>query len=127
VDEHTLVTIQTFRALATSTDPKARPFSELLAELERPDLVILALLFHDAGKADPAERHATASVRLAENAMERLQVPAEDRQMVVFLIDHHLEMSATMTSRDLSEPSTIRAMADIVGTVERLKALTLLT
>jgi [protein-PII] uridylyltransferase len=127
VDEHTLVTIQTFRALASATDPKAKPFSELLAELERPDLVVLALLFHDAGKADPAERHATASVRLAENAVERLQVPAEDRQMVVFLIDHHLEMSATMTSRDLSEPSAIRAMADIVGTVERLKALTLLT
>jgi [protein-PII] uridylyltransferase len=127
VDEHTLVAIQVLRQLPSAADARVKPFADLFGELERPDLVILSLLFHDAGKGDPGERHAAESMRLAETAMERIQVPADDRQMVLFLIDRHLEMSATMTSRDLSEPATIRAMADSVGTVERLKALTLLT
>jgi [protein-PII] uridylyltransferase len=47
--------------------------------------------------------------------------------MACFLIARHLEMSAIMHSRDLQDPATARDMAQRVGTVERLKALTLLT
>jgi [protein-PII] uridylyltransferase len=47
--------------------------------------------------------------------------------MVCFLIARHLEMSALMHSRDLQDPATARDMAERVGTVERLKALALLT
>jgi [protein-PII] uridylyltransferase len=46
---------------------------------------------------------------------------------VSFLIAAHLEMSAMMSGRDLSDPATIRDMAAKAGTVERLKLLTLLT
>src|ERR1035441_10754177 len=47
--------------------------------------------------------------------------------MVSFLIRRHLEMSAVMTSRDLKDPATAQDMAQRVGTVERLRALTLMT
>ena len=47
--------------------------------------------------------------------------------MVRFLIRRHLELSAAMQARDLFDPQTIRDMAAQVETVERLKALTLLT
>jgi [protein-PII] uridylyltransferase len=59
--------------------------------------------------------------------MERIQMPLQDRETVLFLIAKHLELSTVMQSRDLFDPQTIRDVAHQVETVERLKALTLLT
>jgi [protein-PII] uridylyltransferase len=47
--------------------------------------------------------------------------------MVEFLILRHLDLSTAMQSRDLFDPQTVRDVAHQVETVERLKALTLLT
>jgi len=47
--------------------------------------------------------------------------------MVRFLIGKHLALSETMNSRDLDDPLAIELLAHRVETVERLKALTLLT
>ena len=54
-------------------------------------------------------------------------MPRPERDLVCFLIRRHLEMSAVMNSRDLQDPATARDMAQRVETVERLKALTLMT
>jgi len=54
-------------------------------------------------------------------------LPQADRDTVVFLIERHLQMSAAMTSRDISDPAVANEMAKHMGTVERLKYLTLLT
>src|SRR5205823_1484218 len=58
---------------------------------------------------------------------KRLKVAEADRDAIVFLIEHHLDLSSIMTSRDLSDPATARQLANKAGTVERLKLLTLLT
>lgn len=121
VDEHTLVTIQTLEGL------KEKPYSDLMSEVDQRAVLYFALLFHDAGKGNPDEGHVDASARIAEGAMERIQMPREDRDTVRFLILKHLEMSSIMNARDLSDPATGAAMAQRVGTVERLKYLTLLT
>jgi len=47
--------------------------------------------------------------------------------VVSFLILAHLELSAAMNGRDISDPGTIRDVAEKMGTVEKLKLLTLLT
>ncbi len=39
----------------------------------------------------------------------------------------HLDLSAVMTSRDLHDGATARMLAARVGTVERLKQLTMMT
>ena len=54
-------------------------------------------------------------------------MPGPDREMVRFLIGKHLALSETMNSRDLEDPLAIELLAHRVETVERLKALTLLT
>ena len=59
--------------------------------------------------------------------MERLGVPPGERETVLFLIRHHLDLSGIMNSRDLSDPGTARFMAERMGAVERLRMLTLLT
>src|SRR5207245_4826504 len=71
--------------------------------------------------------HVDVSLRLCEGAMERIAMPGPDRDMVRFLIAKHLVLSDTMNSRDLEDPLAIELVAHRVGTVERLKALTLLT
>jgi [protein-PII] uridylyltransferase len=87
----------------------------------------MALLFHDMGKSDGLEGHAVASARLAERVLERMQMPESDRRTVLFLIEHHLDLSAVMNSRDLSDPATGVELASRVETIEHLRLLTLMT
>src|SRR5262249_8366434 len=127
VDEHTLIAIRTIRELRGAKEPSANSYADLLSELEEPALLYFALLFHDVGKGSPSEGHVDASLRVTEGAMERLQMPEADREVVRFLIGRHLDMSATLHSRDLEDAATVEGLAHRIGTVERLRALTLLT
>ncbi len=120
VDEHTIVAIE-------SLLQAKEPYSGLLAEADQLPALVFSLLFHDVGKGNPEIGHVDESARLAEIAMDRIGVPAADREAVLFLIRNHLELSAVMQSRDIYDPQTIRDVAARVQTVERLKALTLLT
>jgi len=127
VDEHTLVTLQNLWGLRAADTPPHRSFRDLLAEVKEPAVLAFALLFHDVGKGVPAEPPVDASVRLVQEPMSRIRMPFQDRDMVIFLIERHLDLSAAMFSRDVFDPQTIRDVAQQVGTVERLKALTLVT
>ena len=127
VDEHTLMTIRILLELRQSKEPAVQLYAELLSELASPATLYFALLYHDVGKGTPDEGHVDVSVRLCEVAMERIAMPAPDREMVRFLIGRHLALSETINSRDMEDPAVIEALAHSLGTVERLKALVLLT
>ncbi|HWB96253.1 MAG TPA: hypothetical protein VG672_06110, partial [Bryobacteraceae bacterium] len=127
VDEHTLVAIGTLAELPRAEEPVRKRYADLLSELERPGLLLFAILFHDSGKGDPNRGHVDGSLDLAAAAMERIQIPPGDREMVLSLIRYHLDLSAAMHSRDPDDPATAQYLAQRIGTVERLKALTLLT
>ncbi|MBZ5621259.1 MAG: hypothetical protein LAQ69_21405 [Acidobacteriia bacterium] len=120
VDEHTLVAMQNLLNVRAG-------YADLLAEVRQPGLLMFALLFHDTGKGSLTEGHVDGSLRLARAAMARIRMPEQDRETALFLIQRHLDLSATMQARDVFDPQTIRDVAHQVETVERLKALTLLT
>jgi [protein-PII] uridylyltransferase len=120
VDEHTLVAIGSLESIADGR------FTELMSEIEDPWLVRFALLMHDTGKGSGRD-HTVASVEIARAVMDRLGTPAADRETIEFLVLRHLDLSSVMSSRDLYDGSTARALADRVGTLERLKLLTMLT
>ncbi len=120
VDEHTLVAMHNVWTIQGA-------YKDLRSELKQPALLLFALLFHDAGKGSPNEGHVDASLRLARAAAHRIGMPDLERETVLFLIRRHLELSATMHSRDVFDPATIAAVTRQVETVERLKLLTLLT
>ncbi len=127
VDEHTFLAIQNLHALrATAGDPERR-LAEIRSELEQPELLYLALLFHDVGKGLPGEDHVRNSLAAVEGVFGRLGLAEEERELVRFLIRNHLEMSATLQRRDIFDPETVRAFAEKAGTPERLKLLCLLT
>jgi [protein-PII] uridylyltransferase len=126
VDEHSILAIESLHRLKESKSEWDRRYAELLGELEDPELLYLALLLHDTGKGAPGGNHVEASLEIAGRSLDRLDVDAEERAMVLFLIGSHLEMSAQLR-RDIFNPETVAAFADKVGTPERLKMLCLLT
>ena len=126
VDEHTLQAIENVHALRQSKSKWDERYAEILDELEQPELLYLAILLHDTGKAVTVEDHIPASLAIAKGCLERLELPAPDRETVLFLIEHHLDMGATLR-RDIFDPRTVAQFADTVGTPDRLKMLCLFT
>ncbi len=127
VDEHTLRTIEHLQELSESADARAVHFKELWKTGERRDLLILALLLHDVGKGMAVENHVTGSLEALESAAARLALSADERDEIHFLIERHLDMSATVQRRDIFDPATVSAFATTVGNQERLQRLCLLT
>src|SRR6266403_681170 len=127
VDEHTLRTIEHLQELADPPDARGAHFAPLWKTVDRRDLLILSLLLHDVGKGMPVENHVTGSLAALDSAARRLKLSPEEEAEVRFLIEHHLDMSATMQRRDTFDPATVSVFAESVGTQERLQRLCLLT
>ena len=127
VDAHSFMAIENIHRLRQARHGWERPFAEIFSELEQPELLFLSLLFHDVGKGMLCEDHVVGSLDAVEQVFARLDLPPKDADTVRFLIRDHLEMSANLLRRDISDPATIRAFAEKVGTPEHLKLLCLFT
>jgi [protein-PII] uridylyltransferase len=125
VDEQVLGIAEQVGDLRSTVHPDRQRFAELLAEIDDPALLLFALLLQETGRgaADPTGR-------AAENALEaaaRVQMPEEGQRTVEFLIRCQSELAAAMSGRDLDDPAAVRLLARRVGTVERLKLVSLMT
>jgi [protein-PII] uridylyltransferase len=126
VDEHSFLAIENLHRLKESKSESDQRFAELLGELEQPELLYLALLLHDSGKAVPSDNHVEVSLQLTESCADRLDLEPVDRETVRYLVASHLEMSAAMR-RDVFDPPNVKSFAEKVGVPERLKMLCLMT
>ena len=127
VDEHTLLAIRTLHHLHQNPDEMTLRFARLYDEVESPANLCLALLYHDVGKGSSEDGHVAQSAQAVAAAMARIRLDARDQRQVSFLVEQHLTMSHFLTKRDISDPETIEELVGIVGTIENLRALTLLT
>jgi len=126
VDEHTFRAIESIHNLRAEKKSGKYTLADLADEVERLDLLILALLLHDLGKAKHDDDHVSASLEIAIKVCRNFGLLPEDEDMVCFLVAYHLDLSAAMR-RDIFDPETIQGLAKRVGSPERLKMLTLLT
>ena len=126
VDEHTLQTIYNVERLYKPYTPSRKRLTAVLDEIDEPELLVLALLFHDVGKWTN-KNHSEEGARMAVGALRRIKVPEKSITTVEFLIRHHLQMSTAAFRRDIEDPDTVTQFARLVGTEERLKLLCLLT
>jgi [protein-PII] uridylyltransferase len=126
VDEHTLQAIENLHRLPQSKSKWDVQYAEILAELDQPELLHLAILLHDIGKASAIENHIPASLDVARGCLARFGLSPSDSETVLFLIEHHLDMGATLR-RDIFDAQTISQFAEIAGTPDRLKMLCLFT
>ena len=126
VDEHTLLTIRNVEQLLMAQTNSRQRFTNVLNEIEEPQLLILSLLFHDVGKWTN-KNHSEEGARMACGALRRIGLPEHSTATVEFLIRHHLRMSAAAFRRDIEDPDTVTQFARLVGTENRLKLLLLFT
>jgi [protein-PII] uridylyltransferase len=102
--------------------------SGMVRHVARPDLLVLAALFHDIGKVPGALDHSAVGAELTEGALRRLGYPDEDREIVVRLVREHLTLVDLATRRDPHDPATIAALTEAVdGSIEVLDLLRALT
>ena len=121
VDEHTLLTVRNVERLLNN--PR---FGPILREVHAPELLVLALLYHDVGKARDGD-HSIVGAEMASAMSRRLGLDAQAAQTIDFLIRHHLKMSRVAFRRDTEEPEVVRQFASMFSTEEQLKMLLLLT
>jgi [protein-PII] uridylyltransferase len=127
VDEHSIVAVEVIDQLASGKAGMPVRFHNLLSEEEHIPTLRLALLLHDVGKGTLPGDHVRGSLDAAIAVFEQLSVPQDQRESILFLIAHHMDLSTVMHGRDLDDPATARFLTSGIGTQEDLRRLTLLT
>jgi [protein-PII] uridylyltransferase len=122
-DVHTLNAIRQLDLIYTQAEPITLKYRAALHESADPALLYVTLLLHDIGKADGIQGHAEAGVKIAQPLLERLQVAPAGRELVTFVIKNHLVMARFWQKRDVDDPSTAAAFAELVGDTDRLRHL----
>jgi [protein-PII] uridylyltransferase len=100
--------------------------SLLTRDVHRPDLLLVAALFHDIGKGFPGD-HSVAGEELMRSIAERMGFDATDVETLVTLVGEHLLLPDAATRRDLGDPATIEMVADRVRSIPTLELLDALT
>ena len=98
----------------------------LVGRVGRPDLLVLAGLFHDIGKGEPGD-HTDNGVRLLATIGPRMGLDSHDTDVLISLCRHHLLLPDVATRRDIDDPATIEGVAAAVGSREVLELLAALT
>lgn len=100
-----------------------------LTQVERPDLLLLACLFHDIGKLPGAGvQHAAVGAPIARRCVAAIGLDSDDADLVELLVRHHLTLAALATKRDHADPLTQQSLVEAVeGRTDVLDLLRYLT
>ena len=127
VDEHTLLTIRNLERLREhrGADPSAIPLGARWASRRLScSSCRSSCTMSGSGATTTMRSRASAWPR---RSLDRLQLAPSTREMVLFLIRHHLKMSLVAFRRDTEDPEIVKQFAALLGTEERLKMLCLMT
>jgi len=87
----------------------------LTRTVKRPDLLLVAALFHDIGKGFTGKDHSEYGGELIAPLALRIGFSPQDSEVLALLVREHLLLSTVATRRDLNDPATISFV------VEKLK------
>ena len=125
VDEHTIRAVEYISDMEHGRGETIKLVSELFPLLENRRALYMAMLLHDTGKGKGDQQ--IEGMKTSLRACQRLGLPEAESELVAWLVGHHLEMSETAQKRDISDPRTVAKFADLVGSLERLRLLYILT
>lgn len=91
-------------------------------DVHRPDLLLVAALFHDIGKGE-REDHSHRGARLIEPLARRIGFSEADVATLKILVEQHLLLAATATRRDLNDPATIISVLARIPDLQTLELL----
>ena len=126
VDVHTLLALEHLESLDQAPTHYAEEFRAIVAEIKRPEILKLGVLFHDIGKGE-GRGHVVRGAEMAQRILARMELPEAEVAEVRFLVEHHLTMAHISQRRDLDDEPMLIEFARNVRDIERLKMLYLLT
>lgn len=127
VDEHTLQAIGIINDIWRGKLEADHPTStEIVHRIDDFEALMLAMLLHDVGKGGDRGQLEDGAIA-ARRACDRLGLDPRRTEFVVWLVRNHLALSDYAQKRDVSDPATVRAFAELVGDPERLRTLLILT
>src|SRR5438309_2145042 len=127
VDQHSLRLIKEIERLKAGDYAESAPLlTQLAREAEEIELLYLGLMFHDIGKGFGGG-HSEIGAHMVRTIARRMRLNADAGALVEFLVRHHLLMTHTAFRRDLEDEKTIFDFAKVMGSVDNLKMLYLLT
>jgi [protein-PII] uridylyltransferase len=127
VDEHSIRAIKEIVELPQAQSPGIGVFKNVLSEVKSDRILLfMTLLLHDVGKGK-GSNHAETGAVMAARVSGRFGLPKKQVQTMQFLIRNHLLLSHVAQRRDLHEERTILETAKIIGNLNRLRLLYLIT
>ncbi|MCM8611838.1 [protein-PII] uridylyltransferase [Accumulibacter sp.] len=127
VDQHTLHVLRNLRRFLSDEFTHEYPLcSELMSDFPRQWVLYVAALFHDIAKGRGGDHSELGAVDAAEFCAAHA-VAAEDSELVVWLVRHHLLMSSVAQKQDIADPEVVSSFARTVGDERKLIALYLFT
>jgi len=127
VDEHILMVVRNLRRFTVAEFAHEFPLcSKLIKDFARQEVLYIAGLFHDIAKGRGGD-HSKLGRADAMRFCKQHALTREDTDLVVWLVENHLTMSATAQKQDLSDQDVIEKFSSIVKNDRYLVALYLLT
>lgn len=127
VDQHTLAVLRNLAAFASGdADERFAVAHTVWPALRKPELLLLAGLFHDIGKGRGGDHSELGAVD-ARAFCEAMGLSEADTALVEWLVRRHLLMSVTAQKQDITDPEVIHRFATVVADRQRLDYLYLLT
>ena len=127
VDEHTLRAIGEARNFWHAVRDIRLPLAhDICHKIKRPELLYIALIFHDIAKGLEGD-HSELGAVMARDFCQRIGLNRDASDLVAWLVQEHLSMAVKSQRFDLSDPEVISDFAQRVGDTERLNYLLLLT
>ena len=127
VDIHSIFAVEEIEKLWSGVYKERKPLlTRLATDIGKPELIVLAVLFHDIGKGEGKD-HSNKGADMMPKIARRLNLSKESSRRLEFLVRHHLDMVHISQRRDLNDIRLIQDFANTMEMVETLKMLYLLT
>ncbi len=127
VDQHTLTVLRHMDGFGSGAEAERFVHAQSVwPRLRKPELLLLAGLFHDIAKGRGGD-HAALGADDAQDFCAAHGLPDADTDLVAWLVREHLVMSVTGQKQDIADPAVINRFAERVADRERLDFLYLLT
>jgi len=127
VDIHSIFAVGEIAKLWAGEYAEQKPLlTKTALDIEKRELLLLAVLFHDIGKGE-GKNHSEKGAVLVRTISRRMGLNKEDSLRLEFLVRHHLDMAHISQRRDLHDDKLIDQFAKTMEMTENLKMLFLLT
>jgi len=114
-------------ALLDSDDPASSIYQKIFRNVEDPYALYIAIILHDAGRAENVREHIDGSAMLADKLCNRLKIKGQRRALIMFLVDHHLTLFRYATKKNIEDPHVIKEFSAQMRDQRHLDILLLFT